>query len=69
MGGVGAGDHGFGRNTSGVDAGAAEEIALDDGDALAGSGEAGGKGGSGLSGTDDDGVEIFSESHRAQCYN
>jgi len=53
---VGAGDHGLGGSAAGVDAGAAEEVALDEGYGLSGGGEAGGEGWAGLAGSDDDGV-------------
>jgi len=55
-GGVGAGDHSFGGGAAGVDAGAAEEVSLDEGYGLSGGGEAGGEGWAGLAGSDDDGV-------------
>ena len=58
VGGVGAGDEGFGRGAPGVDAGAADQVAFDDGDGEAGVGEAPGHRGSGLAGADDDGVEM-----------
>ena len=57
MGGVGVGDEGLGGDAAGVDAGSAEELALDDGDLFAGFGEASGERGTGLAGADDDGVE------------
>ena len=56
---MGAGDHGLGGGAAGVDAGAAPELALDDGDGHAGGGEALGERGSGLAGADDNGVEVF----------
>ena len=55
--GVGAGDEGLGGDAAGVDAGSAEELALDEGDLLAGFGEASCERGTGLAGPDDDGVE------------
>ena len=59
LGDVGAGDHGFGGSAAGVDAGAAEELALDVGDGAASLGEASGERWAGLAGPDDDGVEVF----------
>ena len=56
--GVGVGDEGLGRDAAGVDAGSAEELALDDGDLLAGGGETSCEGGTGLAGSNDDGVEL-----------
>ena len=55
---LGAGDHGLGGRAAGVDAGAAEDIALDEGDLLSGSGEPDGEEGACLTGADDDGVEV-----------
>ncbi len=54
---VGAGDHGLSGRAAGVDAGAAEEFAFDEGDGLAGGGETGGERGASLAGSDDDGVK------------
>ena len=56
---IGAGDHRLGRNASGVHAGAAEQMALDDGDAHAGGSETPRQRRPGLSGADDDGVECL----------
>ncbi len=57
VGGVGAGDEGFGGDAAGVDAGPAEELALDHGDLHAGPGEASCEGWAGLACADDDCVE------------
>src|SRR5258707_10544630 len=54
---VGAGDESLGGRAAGVDAGAAEELALDERDAAAGLREASGEGWAGLTGADDDGIE------------
>ena len=54
--GIGAGDHRLGRRAAGVDAGPAERLALDDGDALPGAGEALRKRRACLAAADDDGV-------------
>ena len=55
--GVGAGDERLGRHAAGVDAGAAEQLALDEGDFHAGAGQPAGERRTGLAGADDDGVE------------
>ena len=57
MGGIGAGDQRLGRHAAGVDAGAAEQVPLDDGHGHAGLGQSRGQRGPGLPGADDDGVE------------
>ncbi len=57
VGGIGAGDQGLGRRAAGVDAGAADELALDQRDLLPGGGEAAGHRRPGLAGADHDGVE------------
>src|SRR5262249_9708090 len=54
---IGAGDKCLGRRATGVDAGSAEAIALDDGNAHASARQAVRQGGPGLSGTDDDCIE------------
>ena len=53
---IGAGDQGLGRDATGIDAGASERAALDDGHCLSGIGQPAGKRWAGLPGTDDDGV-------------
>ena len=58
MGCVGAGNEGLGRDAAGIDAGSAEELALDDGYFLAGGRESCGERGASLSGTDDNGVVV-----------
>ena len=57
VGGAGARDQGLGRDAAVVDAGAAEALALDDRDPLAGRGETVGERRTGLAGADDDGIE------------
>jgi hypothetical protein len=57
VGGARAGDESLGRNAAGIHAGAAETVALDDGDAAAGLGESHREGWAGLSGADYDCVE------------
>ena len=57
VGGVGAGNQGLGGRAAGVDAGAAEQLALDDGDLHPGLAETNGKGRARLAGADDDCVE------------
>jgi len=57
LGGVRAGHHRFGGDTAGVDAGSAEEFALDDGHPLPRPGQPPGERRSGLAGPDHDGVE------------
>ena len=54
--GIGAGDQGLGRRAAGVDAGPAERLALDDGDALSGAGEPLRERRAGLAAADDDRV-------------
>ena len=58
VGGIGAGDQGLGGDAAGVDAGSAEEMALDEGDLHAGLSERSCEGRAGLTGSDDDGVEF-----------
>ena len=58
--GVGAGDQRLGRHAAGVDAGAAEQLALDERDLHPGAGQAAGERRAGLAGADDDGVEVAS---------
>ena len=53
--GIGAGDQRLGRHAAGVDAGAAEELALDERDLHAGAGQPAGERRPGLAGADDDG--------------
>ena len=55
--GVRTGDQSLGRNTAVVHAGAADKLAFDDGDRLAGGSESSGQRRARLAGTDDDGVE------------
>ena len=57
VGGVSTGNHCLCGDAAGVDAGAAEEMAFDEGYRLACGGEADGEGGAGLACSDDDGVE------------
>ena len=57
MGGIGAGDQRLGRHAAGVDAGAAEQLALDQRDLHAGAGQPPGERRPGLPGADDDRVE------------
>ena len=57
MRGIGAGDQRLGRHAAGVDAGAAEQLALDERDRHAGRGQPAGKRRAGLAGADDDRVE------------
>lgn len=59
LGNVRAGHQRLGWDAPGVDAGAADQFALDDRDALPGGGQPSRKRGSGLAGTDDDRVEMF----------
>ena len=59
VGGVRTGDQGLGGNASGVDAGAADEFALDHRDGLAGRGQPTRQRWPGLPGADDDRVELF----------
>jgi hypothetical protein len=54
---IGARDQGLGRHAAGVDAGAAEQLALDQRDPHAGGGQAADQRRPGLAGADDDGVE------------
>ena len=58
--GVGAGDQRLGRHAAGVDAGAAEQMALDERDGHAGRGQPAGERRAGLAGADDDRVEAGS---------
>src|SRR6185312_7804211 len=58
MHGVGARDHGLGRRAAGVDAGAAEAVALDDGDLLAGVGQSPRQARPGLASADDDRIVV-----------
>ena len=60
VGGIGAGDQRLGRDAAGVDAGAAEELALDERDGHARGGQPAGQRRSGLAGADDDRVEAGS---------
>jgi hypothetical protein len=55
---IGAGHHGLGRGAAGIDAGPAEELALDDRDLLPRLGQPPCQGRPRLAGADDDGVEI-----------
>src|SRR6185503_8113625 len=55
---LGTGDHGFGGSTAGVDAGASEDVAFDEGDGFACGGESDCEKGACLTGADDDGVEV-----------
>ena len=66
--GVGAGHHRLGRRAAHIEACAADQMPLDDGDALAGAGEPGRQRRRRLSGADDDGVEILgvARGHRAK---
>ena len=57
MRGIGAGDQRLGRRAAGVDAGAAEQVALDQRDLHAGAGQPAGERRPGLAGADDDRVE------------
>ena len=57
MSGIGAGDQGLGRRAAGVDASAAEQVALDHRHRHAGPGEPDGKRGSSLTCADDDRIE------------
>jgi len=57
MSGIGARDHRFGGNATGVDARAAKQMALNDRDLHPSRGQASGKRRTGLSGSDDDRVE------------
>ncbi len=63
VGGIGAGHQGLGRHAAGVDAGAAEQLALHQGDAHARGGQPPGQRRTRLAGADDDGVEPLG--HRA----
>ena len=56
---IGAGNEGLGGRASGVDAGSAEELRSTNATLQAGGGQATGKGGTCLSGPDDDGVKDF----------
>ena len=67
MGRIGARDHRLRRRAAGVDAGAAEEIPLDDGDRHFGPGEPIGERRAGLPGPDDDRIEPVG--HRALPYS
>ena len=58
MRGIGAGDQRLGRRAAGVDAGAAEQLALDDATLHAGGRQARRERRAGLAGADDDGVEV-----------
>ena len=63
--GIGARHHRLGRDAAGIDAGAAEQLALDDRDLHSRCGQAPGEGGPGLSGTDNDRVEILRHAESA----
>ena len=59
IGNAGASNHGLGRRTALVDAGAADMLALDERGAAAGARESCGEGAPGLPGADDDGVVVL----------
>ena len=59
VGGVGAGHQRLGRHAAGVDAGAAEQLALDERDLHPRAVSRPASGGAGLAGADDDGVEAM----------
>jgi hypothetical protein len=63
VGGVSAGDHGLRGRAAYVQTGAADEMSLDDSEALSDAGEPGRKRRSGLPGADDDRVEVFNIAH------
>ena len=65
VGGIGARHHGFGGDAAGIYAGSANQLAFNNGDSFAGSGQAGGKRRAGLSGSNHDG--IVSNGHGKQC--
>ena len=67
VGGIGARHHGLGGYAAGVDAGAAEQFALDDGHFHTRRGQALGEGWPGLSCSDDDGVKLLG--HRDTIQN
>ena len=66
---IGAGDQRLGRHAAGIDAGSAEQLALDERDFHAGRGQPSGEGRACLPGADDDGVEelVHATGPRDEC--